>query len=94
MFLNTKIHKIDLSGWTFDSITNDTWEGRGYGIYYETGNGPEHLRGMGQMFKGTKNLITVYVSQSGLDSFNAAMEREVNSLDMWTDSKCKGFTVK
>ena len=94
MFLNTKIHTIDLSGWTFDSITNEKWEGAGQGIYYETGNGPEHLRGLGQMFKGTKNLTAVYVSQSGLDSFNAAVEREVNTLDMWTDSKTDSFTVK
>ncbi len=94
MFLNTKIHTIDLSGWTFDSITNERWEGAGHGIYYETGNGSEHLRGFGQMFKGTKNLTTVYISQSGLDSFNAAVERQVNTLDMWTDSKADGFTVK
>ena len=94
MFLNTKIHTIDLSGWTFDSITNDMWEGRGHGIYYETGNSSETLRGFGQMFKGTKNLTTVYVSQSGLDSFNAAVEREVNTLDMWTGSKTDSFTVK
>ena len=94
MFLNTKIHVIDLSGWTFDSITNEKWEGAGHGIYYEAGNNPEHLKGFGQMFKGTKDLTTVYVSQSGLDSFNAAVEREVNTLDMWTDSKAEGFTVK
>lgn len=94
MFLNTKIHTIDLSGWSFDSITNDTWEEWGHGIFYEIGNSSEILRGFGQMFKGTKDLTTVYVSQSGLDSFNAAVEREVNTLDMWTDSKSDGFTVK
>ncbi len=94
MFLNTKIHTIDLSGWIFDSITNDTWEGWGHGIFYEIGNSSELLRGFGQMFKGAKNLKTVYVSQSGLDSFSAAVEREVNTLDMWTDSKAEGFTVK
>ncbi len=94
MFLNTKIHTIDLSGWIFDSITNDTWEGWGHGIFYEIGNSSELLRGFGQMFKGAKNLNTVYVSQSGLDSFNAAVEREVNTLDMWTNSKTDGFTVK
>lgn len=94
MFLKTKIHKIDLSGWTFNSITNDRWEGAGRGIYYETGNDPDGLEGFGQMFKDTPNLTTVYVSQSGLDSFNAAMEREVNTLDMWTNSKTDGFTVK
>ena len=94
MFLNTKIHSIDLSGWTFDSITNETWEGWGHGIYYEIGNSSEALRGFGQMFNGTKNLTAVYVSQAGLDSFNAAVEREVNTLDMWTGSKTDGFTVK
>lgn len=94
MFLNTKLHTIDLSGWTFDSITNEKWEGAGHGIYYESGNSSETLRGFGQMFKGTKNLTTVFVSQSGLDSFNSAVEREVNTLDMWTDSKTDSFVVK
>ncbi len=94
MFLRTQLRKIDLTGWTFDSITNDKWEGTGYGIYYETGNIPKDLKGFGQMFKDTPYLTTVYVSQSGLDSFNAAVEREVNTLDMWTNSKTDGFTVK
>ncbi len=94
MFLKTQIRTIDLTGWTFDSVTNEKWEGAGRGIYYETGNGPEALKGFGQMFKGTKNLTSVYVSQDGLNSFNAAVEREVNTLDMWTDSKTDSFTVK
>lgn len=94
MFLYTQIHTIDLSGWTFNSITNQRWEGAGRGIYYETGNDPETLRGFGQMFKNTAQLNIVYITQNGLDSFNAAVEREVNTLDMWTNSKCEGFTVK
>lgn len=94
MFLRTQLYMIDLTGWTFDSITNEKWEGAGRGIYYETGNGPEELRGFGQMFKDTKNLKTVYISQEGLDSFTAAVEKEINTLDMWTGSKADGFTVK
>ncbi len=94
MFLKTQLHAIDLSGWTFDSITNDNWEGAGRGIYYETGNTPKALKGFGQMFKDTPYLKTVYVSQAGLNSFNTAVEREVNTVDMWTNSKCDGFTVK
>ena len=94
MFLRTKIQIIDLSGWTFDSITNDKWEGTGQGIYYETGNNAESYMGLGGMFHGVKTLKTVYVSQSGLDSFNAAVEREVNTLDMWTGSKAIDFSVK
>ena len=94
MFLNTKLRTIDLSGWTFDSITNDTWEGWGHGVYYEIGNSSDTLRGFGSMFKGTKELNIVYVSQSGLDSFNTAVENEVNTLDMWTGSEVSGFTVK
>lgn len=94
MFLRTQLRTIDLTGWSFDSITNDKWEGTGRGIYYETGNMPKDLKGFGQMFKDTPYLSTVYVSQSGLDSFNAAVEREVNTVDMWTNSKCDGFTVK
>ena len=94
MFLNTKIHTIDLSGWTFASITNDSWEGAGRGIFYEAGNNSETLRGMGQMFKNTSQLTAVYVSQTGLESYNAAVENDVNTLDMWTGSRTNGFTVK
>lgn len=95
MFLRTKIRTIDLSGWTFDSIINSKWEGAGQGIYYEYGNGSgKEVQGFGQMFKKTPNLIAVYVSESGLESFNAAVEREVIIEEMWEDSKCSGFTVK
>ena len=94
MFLRTKIQVIDLYGWTFDSVTNEKWEGTGRGIYYETGNNAESYKGLGGMFHGVKSLKTVYISQSGLDSFNAAVEREVNILDMWNKTKTDGFTVK
>ena len=94
MFRATKLRTIDLSGWTFDSIINDRWEGEGKGIYYETGNTFQACKGLGQMFKDTAQLKTVYVSQSGLDSFNKAIEAEINVLDMWTGSKTEGFTVK
>lgn len=95
MFLKTKIHSIDLSGWTFDSVTDDSWEGAGRGIYYEYGNGyGAEVQGFGQMFKDMPELTAVYVSESGLESFNAAVEREVNIEDMWTNSLCSGFTVK
>ena len=94
MFLKTRIHKIDLSGWTFDSITNDKWDGAGKGIYYEYGNGYDPVRGFRQMFSGAKNLSSVYVSQAGLDSFNAAVENGVYIDDMWTGSMADSFTVK
>lgn len=94
MFRATQLHVIDLSGWTFDSIINGYWEGSGHGIYYEVGNGTEAYKGLGAMFKSSRNLKTVYISQSGLDSFNAAVEREVNILDMWLNTQSSGFTVK
>ena len=94
MFLHTKIQTIDLSGWTFDSITNDLWEGANSGIYYETGNDQEAMRGFGSMFKNSTSLTTVYVSQAGLDSYEAAAEKGVNTQDMWTKTKANGFTVK
>ena len=94
MFLNTSIQTIDLTGWTFDSVTNDRWEGSGHGIYYETCNGSEIRRGFGSMFRNSSKLTTVYVSQTGLDSFDSAVKNEVNTLDMWTGSKTDGFTVK
>ena len=46
------------------------------------------------MFKGSTSLTTVYVSQAGLDSYEAAVENGVNTLDMWTKTKANGFTVK
>jgi surface protein len=94
MFLRTKLHAIDLSGWTFDSVTNARWDGAGRGIYYESGNDSEVLKGFGQMFKDSKDLTMVYVSQSGLDSFNGVVETGVNIEDMWTGTNAKGFTVK
>lgn len=95
MFLKTKIRTINLSGWTFDSVTNDSWEGAGKGIYYEYGNGyGAAVKGFGQMFKDTPKLTAVYVSESGLESFNAVVEKEVNIEDMWTNSRCAGFTIK
>ncbi len=94
MFLHTKLNTIDLSGWTFDAITNNIWEEAGKGIYYETGNDMDEFRGLGSMFKNSKQLTVVYVSASGLDSFNTAVENGVNTLDMWTKCKAGGFTVK
>lgn len=95
MFLNTlKLRCIDLSGWTFDSITNEKWEGTGQGIFYETGNNAESYMGLGGMFHGAKALKTVYISPAGSDSFNAAVERGVNTLDMWKSTIADGFTVK
>ena len=94
MFLKTRLNTIDLSGWTFDSITNDKWDGAGRGIYYEYGNGYDPVRGFRQMFSGAKNLSVVYVSQSSLDSFNKAVENGVYIEDMWTGSMADSFTVK
>ena len=94
MLLGTKIRVVDISGWTFDSITNDPWEGAGRGIYYEYGNGSASLCGFGQMFSTMWRLAVVYLSEDSLDSFNRAVERGVNIQDMWLDSKCTGFTVK
>ena len=94
MFFNTRIHMIDLSGWTFNSITNKLWEEAGSGIYYETGNNSETLCGLGSMFYYTPNLIKVYISQTGLESYNEAVKNGVNTLNMWTGSKADGFTVK
>ncbi|QTE67419.1 BspA family leucine-rich repeat surface protein [Clostridiales bacterium] len=94
MFSSTHVRIIDLSGWTFDSITNDLWDGAGRGIYYETGNSREGFEGLSQMFKYTSWLTNVYVSQSGQDSYNRALEKGIATLDMWYGSKSKDFTVK
>ena len=94
MFLHTGLHTIDLSGWTFDSITNDLWEGAGNGIYYETGNKYESMQGLGSMFKNSTKLSAVYISQTGMDSFNTAAENGVNLMDMWSHTKTDRFTVR
>ena len=94
MFTYTKLQTIDLSGWTFDSVTNERWEGANTGIYYETGNDTKALQGFGAMFKNATSLATVYVSQAGLDSYNAAVENGANTQDMWKETKTNGFTVK
>ncbi len=94
MFRGTQLRTIDLSGWTFNSVTNDSWEGAGKGIYYETGNISAGYKGLGEMFKNTPQLKNVYVSQSGLESFNTAVENSVSTLDMWTGSKSSDFKVK
>lgn len=94
MFRATSLYTIDLSGWTFDGITNDTWEGAGKGIFYETGNSDESVCGMGELFRQMKKLRTVYLSQDGMDSFNAAVESGINTEKMWSGSSITGFTVK
>ena len=88
MFMGTNLIAIDLSGWTFDSITNTAWEGAGSGIYYTYG------LGFGTAFQNTSNLQNVYISQSGLNSFNAAVSRGINASNMWTNSNISGFTLK
>ena len=94
MFLHTNLRIIDLSGWTFDSITNESWTGAGRGIYYEYGNRSETIKGLGQMFMHSKYLNTVYISQSGLNSFNAAIEKGINTQNIWYNTQTDNFTVK
>lgn len=94
MFRGAQIRIIDLSGWTFDSITNDLWDGANKGIFYETGNTLDSCKGLGDMFKSTPNLKAVYVSQSGLDSYNAVVEKGISIVNMWAASAINGFTVK
>ena len=94
MFIGTKIRRIDLTGWTFDSITNDPWEGAGKGIYYTYGNEDGQVCGLGQMFSTMWKIERVYLSQESLDSYNRAVERGVNIQDMWSGSKIDSFSVK
>lgn len=94
MFYYTEIRTLDLTGWTFDSVTNDPWEGAGTGMYYQTGNDSENFRGFGAMFKDASKLKTIYVSQAGLDSFNEAVKNGINTEHMWDYVPAGGFTVK
>ena len=91
-FRATKLQTIDLTGWSFDSITNERWEGTGSGIYYETGN-TQGRKGLAEMFYNASMLDTVYVSQAGLNSYNS-IANSVDTTNMWTGSQATGFTVK
>ena len=93
-FRATKLQTIDLSGWDFGSITNDMWECTGTGIYYATGNQEASYKALGGMFLNIPTLTNVYISQSGLDSFNTAVNNGVNTTNMWSGSGASGFTVK
>ncbi len=93
-FRATGLETIDLSGWTFDSIINGPWRGAGSGIYYEYGNQYSVYMGMNGMFKDSKRLSAVYVSQKGLNSYHIAENSGVNVEDMWTGTLASGFTVK
>ena len=89
-----KLQKIDLSGWNFDSIINERWEGAGRGIYYETGNDEDAYKGLSWMFNETPHLKMVYISQLGLESFDSAVKRGVNIEHMKKKKKIKDFTIK
>ena len=76
MFRATKLHYINLTGWTFNSITNDAWDGAGSGIYYETGNTSSY-KGMAGMFLNMPNLEHVYISE------DVSIPVGVDVHDMW-----------
>ena len=83
---------IDLTGWTLTSVTNDSWEGAGEGIFYEYGNSPgcyeENLYGMAKVFLNAANLEKVYVTT------NWVIPNNVNTSDMFTGAGVNGFTVR
>ncbi|MBR3494092.1 MAG: BspA family leucine-rich repeat surface protein [Clostridia bacterium] len=93
-FRATKLTTIDLSGWTFDALTNDAWEGAGNGIYYEFGNQSAAYRGLGILFKDTPLLTTVRMDPAALRSFYAALSRGITVKDMWSGSRADFFTVR
>ena len=68
--------------------------GAGSGIYYEYGNSSAGYKAFTDMFKDTSQLTTVYVSQSGLNSFNTAVANGAYTTNMWSGSGASGFTVK
>ena len=93
-FRATKLQTIDLSGWRFGSIINGSWDGTGSGIYYEYGNQSSGNKGFGTMFKDMPQLNKVYIDQAGLTSFNEAVNRGINTSNMWSGSPISSFTVK
>lgn len=93
MFRATKLVTIDLTGWDFSEATNANWEGSGEGIYYETGNRSSY-KGLAGMFLNASKLQTVYLSQDGKDSYDAAVSRGVKITDMWKGAQTSDFTIK
>lgn len=94
MFRATKLQTIDLSGWNFGSVINGAWDGAGEGIYYEYGNLQAVYQGFSVMFQNIPTLTKVYVSQSGLNSFNTAVNNGAKTTNMWSGSGASSFTVK
>ena len=92
MFRETPLTTIDIRGWDFSKLTNDSWEGTGSGIYYETGNTSRYI-GLSGMFLNMPNLQNVYIDQDGKDSFDAAAARGVNVDKFWQGSPISDFTV-
>ena len=92
MFRSVKCETIDLSGWTFDSITNNSWPDAGKGIYYESGN-RSGFKGFAGMFLNASKLNTVRVSASGFISYKNAVLYGAATTDMWKGVPEGFFTV-
>lgn len=92
MFRETPLTTIDIRGWDFSKLTNDSWEGAGSGIYYETGNTSSYP-GLSGMFLNMPNLQNVYIDQDSKDSFDAAVARGVNVTKFWQGSPISDFTI-
>lgn len=92
MFRETPLTTIDIRGWDFSKLTNDSWEGAGSGIYYETGNTSSYP-GLSGMFLNMPNLQNAYIDQGGKDTFDAAVARGVNVTKFWQGSPISDFTI-
>ena len=92
MFRETPLTTIDIRGWDFSKLTNDSWDGAGSGIYYETGNTSSYP-GLSGMFLNMPNLRNVYIDQDGKDTFDAAVARGVNVTKFWQGSPISDFTI-
>ena len=93
MFRAVKLKSIDLSGWTFDSITNDPWPGAGHGIYYESSNLSDY-KGLAGMFLNASELSAVYVSEPGYISYLNTHSRGIITTDMGKGTNTNGFIMK
>ena len=95
MFRGIKTEAIDLSGWTFESITNDRWPGAGDGIYYESGN-TSGYKGMAGMFLNASRLQNVYISREGYDLLQEKPAEEddpIDMTDMWKGTLTEDFSI-
>lgn len=89
MFRGVPAKIIDLSGWKLTSITNDSWDGAGSGIYDTYGNASNSAYiGMAGMFINMPNLEHIYVGSGFI------IPEDVNTTKMFDGTNINSVTYR